>query len=211
MSTRAQIMTELAAIFDRPKSSIDAVDRVLTDAGLRTRAARGRAAQAMSAEDFANVTMGLLGGWSLRETPMMVERLGALELRGGEMVELDLEEDGEMIGVRMSADLTAHQILESSLSILFPRKQLPMARTLTGALASLIEHTPALTDLETCQLTLYPDTDGALLAFRLGPRRYELRFGAGDRLPQAGIFHRILVLRTVGLRRIAGVFHGQNG
>ena len=108
MSTRAQMMAELATIFDRPKSSVEAVDRVLTDAGLRTRAARGRAAQAMSAEDFANVTIGLMGGWSLRETPVMVARLGALELWGGEIVEFDLGEDGEMMGIRGSADLTAH-------------------------------------------------------------------------------------------------------
>src|SRR3989338_6204869 len=117
MSTRAEMMAALAAIFDRPKSSVDAVDRVLTDAGLRTRAARGRAAQAMSAEDFANVTMGLMGGWSLRETPQMVERLGALHLRDGEMVEFDLEEDGEMMGIQGSADLTTHQILETNLPI----------------------------------------------------------------------------------------------
>jgi len=211
MSTRAEIMAELATIFDRPKSSVDAIDRVLTDAGLRTRAARGRAAQAMSAEDFANVTIGLMGGWSLRETPLMVARLGGLELVGGEMVEFDLGEDGEMMGIQGSADLTAYQILESNLPILYPRKQLPMARTLTGALASLLERVPALADLEICLLTLYPETGGALLEFRLGPRRYTLRFGAGDRLPPAGVFHSTLVLRTAGLKRIAGVFLGQNG
>jgi len=211
MSTRAEIMAALAAIFDRPKSSVEAVDRVLTDAGLRTRAARGRAAQAMSAEDFANVTMGLMGGWSLRETPQMVERLGALHLRDGEMVEFDLEEDGEMIGIQRSADLTTHQILETNLPILYPRNKLPMARSLTGSLASLLERIPALDDLETCRLTLYPETGGALLEFRLGPRRYTLRFGAGDRFPPAGVFHRTLVLRAAGLKRIADVFHGQNG
>lgn len=102
MSTRAEIMAELATIFGRPKSSVEAVDRVLTDAGLRTRAARGLAAQAMSAENFANVTIGLMGGWSLRETSVVVERLGGL------------------------------------------------------------------------------------LEFRLGPRRYTLRFGAEDRLPRPG-------------------------
>src|SRR3990167_5619996 len=150
MSTRAEMMAALAAIFDRPKSSVDAVDRVLTDAGLRTRAARGRAAQAMSAEDFANVTMGLMGGWSLRETPPMVERLGALHRRDGEMVEFDLEEDGEMMGIQGSADLTTHQILETNLPILYPRNKLPMARSLTGSLASLFERIPAPPPARAC-------------------------------------------------------------
>ena len=209
MSTRAEMMANLAEIFGRPKSSIEAVDRVLTDAGLRTRAARGRAAQAMSAEDFANVTIGLMGGWSLRETPPMVARLGALQLRGGEMIGFDLEEDGEMTGIQASADLTAYQILESNLPILYPRQTLPMADTLSGSLASLLDRIPALDELRTCRLTLYPETGGAMMELRLGPRRYDLRFGAGDRLPPAGVFHRTLVLRTSGLRRIASVFHGQ--
>lgn len=93
-------MAEVAAIVDRPKSSFETVDPVLTDASLRTLAAMGRAAQAMSAEDFANVTMALMGGWSLRETPVMVARLGELELWGAEMVEFDLGENGEMMAFR---------------------------------------------------------------------------------------------------------------
>lgn len=209
MATRSQIIQELGDVFGRTASSVAALDRELAGAGLRAPSARGRAAQPMSKDDYANVTIGLMGNWSLRQAPIMVERLGMLQLQNGSFEEYKYNQEGEMIDFKMGDTLTAVDILKPFTSDAYPRHRLPMAPTLTGAFASILEHLPTLDELTSCKVTLHPEKPGAELQFRLGNRKYIIEFGDGNQLPQNEIYRTTSVLLTEGVKRISTIFHRQ--
>lgn len=186
MATRGILVKKLAEIYDIPVTAVDVADRALSEAGLRTKSTRGRAATQMSAEDIVSDAIALSGNWGVKGAPPVVARLVEMTLTDGYMQPIAENDDDQhrqdddpaaSMGTPMSKSL----ILSGSPLIPFPRKFLQMKESFGASFAEILrvlssEHAD---EISGTSVAMIPELVGASVEYRYRHNSFTIRFGSG--------------------------------
>lgn len=223
MATRGEMVKALAEIFDTPVTAVDVLDRALSEAGLRTKSARGRAATRMTAEDIANDAIGLSAPWGVKGSSELVARLVGMPLRDGEFVQYSMDEYGEDTDSAIAqGQLSRNAILKGTPLAPYPRDLFPPMETFGGSLAQVLRTTSTSgpDTLRGIKVSMVPELPGAAIEFGTAKARFKIRFGEGaaDDLhdqPPGGLEGATVVImyhaRIVRLSRILLIQSGGQG
>ncbi|MCU9848973.1 hypothetical protein OEZ60_13265 [Defluviimonas sp. WL0024] len=85
MATKGEMVRASADLFGENPNKVDAMARMLAQAGLRSPGGRGRAAAAMTGRDVFHLNLALAAGIETKDAPEFVSRLTELKLVYGEL------------------------------------------------------------------------------------------------------------------------------
>lgn len=217
MATRGILVKKLAEIYDIPVTAVDVADRALSEAGLRTKSTRGRAATQMSAEDIVSDAIALSGNWGVKGAPPIVASLLAMTLADGQMLPIAESDDDAH---RQDDDPTASQgktyskwlILSGSPLIEIPSKILQMKESFGASFAEILRvlSSENADEIGVTSVTMTPELLGASIEFCHRRQWFTIRFGSGtdnifnEKMAQCEGYTKI-VLRHRRLVRLAEI------
>lgn len=186
MATRGILVKKLAEIYDMPVTAVDVADRVLSEAGLRTKSTRGRSATQMSADDIVNVAIALSGNWGVKAAPPMVARLVAMSLADGYMQPISENDDDEhrLADAQIASPgthLTKSLILSGSPLIPFPRKILQMKESFGASFAEVLRvlNSEHADQISLTSVAMIPELLGGSIEYCYRHNWFTIRFGSG--------------------------------
>lgn len=75
MATSGEMVVAVAGMFDARPSTVESIDRVLSDAGLRRKSGRGRSAAHMTGIDVVNLTFSMILEASMKDAAVKVGKI----------------------------------------------------------------------------------------------------------------------------------------
>ncbi len=75
MATSGEMVAAMAELFGMGTATVESIDRVLSEAGLRRRGGRGRSAAHMTGIDIVNLTFALILGVGMKDAPGAVMKV----------------------------------------------------------------------------------------------------------------------------------------
>lgn len=141
MASRMQMIEGIAEIFGLPWRTVEALDRVLAEAGLRSRTAGGRAPNAVTGADIFIVAVAAQNGWSLRDTPEQVREVSSLAFVTAISEKLTTGPHGELMYLADHQPLVPSDLDRSSaiIAIRYPPKVVQVRPTLSATIGIVIE------------------------------------------------------------------------
>jgi hypothetical protein len=217
MATRGILVKKLAEIYDIPVTAVDVADRALSEAGLRTKSTRGRAATQMSAEDIVSDAIALSGNWGVKAAPPMVARLVEMTLTNGYREPIagnddDKHRQDEDENDSIPTPLSKSLILSGSSLLAVPSGILQMKENFGASFAEVLrvlnsEHADKFGGIS---VAMIPELVGASIEFRYSHKWFTFRFGSGmeeifnEKMAQCEGYTKI-VLRHRRLVRLAEI------
>jgi hypothetical protein len=136
-----QMIEGIAEIFGLPWRTVEALDRVLAEAGLRSRTAGGRAPNAVTGADIFLVAVAAQNGWSLKDTPEQVREVSSLAFVTAISEKLGTGPHGELMYLADHQPLVPSDLDRSSaiVAIRYPPKVVQIRPTLGATMGVVIE------------------------------------------------------------------------
>lgn len=75
MATSGEMVAKVADLFEVHEATIESIDRVLSEAGMRTKGGRGRSAAIMSGADVVNLSIAVILGVGMKDAPGAVAKI----------------------------------------------------------------------------------------------------------------------------------------
>ena len=200
MASSGEMVTAMAGLFDLPVATVESIDRVLSDAGLRKKGGRGRSAAQMTGIDIANLTFALILGVGMKDAPSAVAKVTAMPRKSA-----DVQWDADLLRLR-------HNLLlppEQDLSTFAGGRALADAPTLGEGIAALIDAMAAgeFGDAEEMQINFQMTSRGPAASLTYWKRKDALRVEYEAIGPDISrpVFERQLKLDEISIRHLADV------
>jgi hypothetical protein len=192
MATSGEMVLKMAQMWGINPATIESIDRVLSDAGLRSKSGRGRGAAHMTGLDISNLALAVVHGVGMKEAPTLVARVSGLarhlvrvKRTTSSPSVLDQLSEGTDWSFPMGGD---------ELSALPLADELRRAETLGSAMAVLIDGfvAGAFNDVEALQIKVLITNrkPPARITFEGNARKVEITYGAeipADTPPPHGV------------------------
>lgn len=192
MVNRKDTLAAISARFNVPLSTLDALDREMVKAGVRSHSRRGQNPPPMTAQDVIHIAFAATGKRPVKSAADEVAEITGLGLQGGvrEMYSYDLVTQ-ELESFPDGNKLTPTGILEGASMQIYPRWELPMATTFGKSLANVIERVPDTVALEDLAVIVRWPAMSAEIQFKLDIFGFRLFFGAVDYNGYSGFVSRL--------------------
>lgn len=209
MATSGEMVIGVADMFAANPSTVESIDRALSDAGLRRKSGRGRSAAQMAGMDVINLSLAMILGASMKDAAEKVAQVSRMPLQKATVqwrpdLEMPLSSLAEQV-----EQYQEHPAQQADLHMFPAGAALVKAQSMGEGLAALIDAMAAdeFRDLTDMALNLQMSSIGpsALLAYATRQGVLRMHYETIGTEAERPVFERRLKFDETLLRRLAEV------